>query len=69
MAQKGGEVGMVVKEEDVIAYFIDDDLVCRDWVSKEERKCVTADRILLRHCLECSDDVYFCDRCEEQLHV
>ena len=60
---------MKIQAEDVIAYQIDQDLVCEECASEEEKQeaMKSVDNLLLRNEYERSDDLWFCDRCKERI--
>jgi hypothetical protein len=51
--------------DQVVAFRVDDEIVCRDCLAAEERKELTEDRIITEE--ELVDSYAFCDRCKSSL--
>jgi hypothetical protein len=60
---------MKIEAEDVIAYRIDQDLVCEECATEAEKQetMQSLDTLLLRDEYEGSDDLWFCDRCKKRI--
>ena len=58
---------MTVKLDEVVAYHVDDEVVCTDCVTDAEMAEVTADDVMTREECERAVDLAFCDRCRERI--
>ncbi len=51
----------VIKDDDIIGYFVGRETVCRKHISPDEEKDIAADDLILENDLD-GEDRYFCDR-------
>lgn len=57
----------VIKTEDIMAYFVRGRCVCCDCVNDQEEVGVSQNDIITLDDVERGDELYFCDRCQEQI--
>ena len=65
--RKGGEDMSLIKVEDILGYFVREECVCCKCVGKDEAAAAPRGEIITRVIIDDGDDVYFCDRCKEQI--
>ena len=58
---------MVIKVEDVMGYFVNEQFICYDCASQDEEQEATQDEVVIRDDIESGDNLYFCDRCNKQV--
>lgn len=60
---------MTIREADVFAYMIENEIVCSGCASHEEahEAVENVDNLVLRDEIESSDDLSYCDRCHMRL--
>ena len=56
------------KQDEIIGYCIDNETICFDCITKEERNDLTQDQILTEEEAAKDDDIIFCDRCEKRIN-
>lgn len=56
----------VIKDDDIIGYFIGEKIVCRSCIGAGEKKGITADDVITEHDIS-AEDRYFCDRCQKEI--
>lgn len=54
-----------VPKDDIIAYRVENEIICDDCIKSEELVKLTEQNIILLS--EKDDAVYFCDRCKKQI--
>lgn len=57
----------VIKVEDIMGYFIKGLCVCCECIRKDEEVGVAQSGIITLDDIERGDEIYFCDRCGEQI--
>ena len=57
----------IIKVEDIMGYVVDQECVCCDCTNKSEETEATQNEIITRYDVENNDELYFCDRCNEQI--
>ncbi len=57
----------VINTEDIVGYWIEQECVCRDCVSKEEAARASQDDIITAEEVDSGDNLYFCDRCKGRI--
>lgn len=60
---------MVIKDDDVVGYVVDNEDVCEEYCSKEEIEAASADDFILAYEIEKlnnNGERRFCDRCKEE---
>lgn len=57
----------VIKAEDIMGFFVDQECVCAGCVSNDEKAEATQDKIITRDAVEDGDELYFCDRCDKPI--
>ena len=55
----------IYKDDEIYAYWVDGELVCKECIEPAELKKVTLDDLLLEQNIN-DDDHPFCSRCKEQ---
>lgn len=61
---------MIVKEDEILGYSIDDNLTCQEYLTKEEAAEITADDIVFDHPksgVKRDEEMGFYDRCKKRL--
>jgi len=58
---------MLVKREDFLGAWVDEELVCAGCLAAEESNTLKRDDVLLLSKIEEEDDLYFCDRCGQRI--
>lgn len=57
----------IYSEDQILGFWFDNELVCWDCATDQERESPSQDQLVLQNVVENSDDYYFCDRCDNQL--
>lgn len=56
----------MIKDEEICGYYVDQECVCRECITRQEKEQLTPNSFILDSDLE-NEDWYFCDRCEEMI--
>jgi len=56
----------IVKRDEIRGYLIESEVVCLDCASEKETNDIKGDRVLTEDVVD-GDDLYFCDRCQNEL--
>ena len=56
----------IIKDSDILGYFVDEECVCRKCINKDEERNITEDDIIAEDCRGV-EDRYFCDRCKKEI--
>jgi hypothetical protein len=54
-----------IKGEDILAFYVGQELVCTGCITDDERAVLKTDNVITD--TEAEDDLYFCDRCKDQI--
>ena len=57
----------IIKNEDLVAYRIGEQLVCADCYNEAEDGEISEENILTEGELKRDEETYFCDRCKKQI--
>jgi hypothetical protein len=57
---------VVINTEDIVGYIVDEEWVCNDCSSREEKAEASQEEIITCDDME-GDKIYFCDRCKERI--
>ena len=58
---------MIIENDDIAGYFLNNEVVCSDCATKEETDEATQDEIIILTKIKNDDSRFFCDRCKKQL--
>ncbi|VBB41121.1 hypothetical protein TRIP_E50153 [uncultured Spirochaetota bacterium] len=58
---------MIIDEEDILGYVVDESLVCTECATAEEVDEATSDDLITRDDVEKGNKAYFCDRCNSRI--
>jgi len=56
----------VYKAEEIVAYYVGQDLVCQKCIEDKEMNELDADDIILQDTIEDKENLFFCDRMQEE---
>ena len=57
----------IIKCEEIVGFFVNEQCVCCDCVQPDEELAVTQEELILQAQVEVEDNVYFCDRCQKRI--
>jgi len=57
-----------IKSEDILGYYVGEELICSKCITDEELSEVKQDDILTEQDANNSDDMFFCDRCKKKIY-
>jgi len=58
---------MIIKQEDIMGYYVGEQLHCEGCMRVNKVEVVDLEKILFREAVEKDETLYFCDICKEKI--